>query len=247
MYKKLNLFTTISFAAISVAVLFFVSPSFAQALGVQELGAPDEEGFVTIFNGKDLTGWDANPEIWSVEEGVLIGQSPRGEPYNRQDYIYWAVAEPGDFVLRLRYRLTGTGSNSGIQFRSERRPHWDCYGYQADMEEGPRWTGCLFHHSRGGIVMRGSMGTIRADGTAEMKQFADPEILAKSYTNVGEWNEYEIIAIGSLIVLKINGKVMCIVNDQHERAAKRGIIAFQMHPGPPMKVEFKDVRIKILD
>jgi len=252
MYKNLNPFTIISAAAISVAILFFVSSSFAQALdaqtpGAQALGEPDEEGFVTIFNGKDLTGWDANPEIWSVEDGVLIGQSPRGEPYDRQDYIYWAVAEPGDFVLRLQYRLTGRGANSGIQFRSERRPNWNCYGYQADIEEGPQWTGCLFHHSRGGIVMRGYMGTIRADGTAEMKRFADPARLAQSYTTVGEWNEYEIIAIGSLIVLKINGRVMCIVNDQHERAARSGVIAFQMHPGPPMKVEFKNVRIKILD
>ena len=175
MRKKL-----ISFAAISVAIVFFVNSSFAQTSG-----EPDEEGFVTIFNGVDLTGWDANPEIWSVEDGVLIGQSPRGEPYDRQDYIYWAAAEPGDFVLRLSYRLTGRGSNSGIQFRSERRPNWNCYGYQADMEEGPRWTGCLFHHSRGGIVMRGYMGTIKPDGTAEMKRFADPEMLAKSYTTVG--------------------------------------------------------------
>jgi hypothetical protein len=229
-------------AVMSVTVLFFASHSFAQ-----ELGEPDEEGFVTIFNGKDLTGWDHNPEIWSVENGVMIGQSPRGEPYNKQDYIYWAVSEPADFVLRLKYRLTGKGSNSGVQFRSERRPDWNCYGYQADMEEGSRWTGCLFHHSRGGIVMRGFIGTITEDGKNETKQFADPEKLAEKYTTEGEWNEYEIIAVGSLIVLKINGVVMCIVNDQYKNATKSGVIAFQMHPGPPMKAEFKDVRIKILD
>jgi len=234
MYKKL----------ISVAVLSAIVLCGTVYVSAQE---KDEEGFVTIFNGKDLTGWEANPAIWSVEDGVLIGQSPRGEPYSRQDYIYWAEAEPGDFVLKLRYRLTGRGSNSGVQFRSEKRPNWDCYGYQADMEEPANWTGCLFHHSRGGIVMRGFMGTITADGKNETKQFANPTELAKKYTTVDEWNDYEIIAIGSLIVLKINGELMCIVNDQHERAAKKGIIAFQMHPGPPMKVEFKDVRIKILD
>ena len=235
MYKKL----------IFIAVLFAIVLCGAGCLFAQE--EKDEDGFVTMFNGKDLTGWEANPAIWSVENGVLIGQSPRGEPYDKQDYIYWAKAEPGDFVLKLKYRLTGRGSNSGIQFRSEKRPNWDCYGYQADMEEGPQWTGCLFHHSRGGIVMRGFKGTITLEGKDETKQFADPAELAKKYTTEGKWNEYEISAVGSVITLKINGELMCEVDDRHEKATKKGIIAFQMHPGPPMKIEFKDVKIKILD
>jgi len=225
-------------AVLSVAVVLFAEQSLARE--------KDQAGFVTIFNGKDLTGWEYNPAIWSVENGCLVGQSPEGKPYDKQDYIYWKE-EPADFVLKLKYRLTGEGSNSGVQIRSEKRQNWDCYGYQADMEEAPNWTGCLFHHSRGAVVKRGFIGTITPEGNDETKQFADPTELAKSFTTVGEWNEYEISAIGSLIVLKINGTLMCVVNDQHEKAAKKGIIAFQMHPGPPMKVEFKDVKIKIFD
>ena len=224
-------------AVVSVFVAFLVERSFAQE--------QDKDGFVSIFNGKDLTGWEANPAIWSVENGCLVGQSPEGKPYNKQDYIYWAQEEPADFVLKLKYRLTGKGSNSGVQIRSEKRPDWNCYGYQADMEEGPTHTGCLYHHSRGAVVKRGFIGTVTSDGKDETKQFADPLELANKYTTVGEWNDYEIVAIGSLIVLKINGELMCVVNDHHEKAAQKGIIAFQMHPGPPMKVEIKDVKIKI--
>ena len=228
-------------AAFTATVLFFTGHAYGQE------PEKDKDGFVTIFNGKDLTGWEADPEIWSVEDGCLVGQSPNGEPYNKQNYIYWAKAEPGDFVLKVKYRLTGKGSNSGIQIRSEKRPNWDCFGYQADIEEAPNWTGCLFHHTRGAVVKRGFKGVITVDGTDETKQFADPTELAKKYKTEGDWNEYEISAVGSVITLKINGELMCEVDDRHKEAAKKGIIAFQMHPGPPMKVELKDIRIKIMD
>ena len=230
--------------------LFFAAVVSATLLGgtgflfAQE---KDKDGFVTIFNGKDMTGWDADPEIWSIKDGCLLGQSPKGEPYDKQNYIYWAKAEPADFVLKVKYRLTGKGSNSGIQFRSEKRPNWDCFGYQADIEEGPTHTGCLYHHTRNAIIKRGFVGTITPEGKDETIQFAEPAELAKKYKTEGDWNEYEISAIGSVISLKINGELMCKVDDQYKEAAKKGIIAFQMHPGPPMKIEFKDVKIKILD
>jgi len=227
-------------ALLAIVALCFSVYSFAEE-------KDPEEGFVTIFNGTDFTGWDVNPLVWSVEDGMMVGQRPQHDPEpRRQDYVYWAEAEPSDFILRLKYRLYGEQGNSGIQFRSERRPNWDAYGYQADIEAGPRWTGCLFHHSRGGIVMRGYKGIIHRDGTSELERFADPEELTNHYTNVGEWNEYEISAIGSLITLKINGELMAQVDDRHERAASSGVIAFQMYQ-LPMRIEFKNIRIKVLD
>jgi hypothetical protein len=231
-------------AALSIAVLCGMNVLSAQE---KNNDGKDKDGFVTIFNGKDLTGWEGNPEIWRVEDGCLVGQSPKDKPNNMQNYIYWAKAEPADFVLKVKYRLTGKGSNSGVQIRSEKRPNWDCFGYQADAEEAPNWTGCLFHHTRGAVVKRGFKGTITADGKDETVQFADPAELAKKYKTEGDWNEYEISAVGSVITLKLNGELMCEVDDQHKEATKKGIIAFQMHPGPPMKVELKDVKIKILD
>jgi len=84
------------FAALSFALLLCGAVySFAQERD------RDQDGFVTIFNGKDLTDWEGNPAIWSVEDSILVGQSPEGKPYDKQDYIYWTKAEPGDFILRL--------------------------------------------------------------------------------------------------------------------------------------------------
>ena len=234
MHKNLNIF-----AVLLVSALFTTGHVFAQET--------DQDGFVVIFNGKDLTDWEYNPGIWSVENGCMAGQSPEGKPYDKQDYIYWAKEEPADFVLKVKYRLTGKGANSGVQIRSEKRPNWDCYGYQADIEEGPTHTGCLYHHTRGAVVKRGFKGMITPEGKDETRQFVDPAELAKKYQTEGGWNEYEITAKGSVITLKINGELMCEVDDQHKEATEKGIIAFQMHPGPPMKIEFKDIKIKILD
>ncbi|MGL4943401.1 MAG: 3-keto-disaccharide hydrolase [Thermoguttaceae bacterium] len=204
----------------------------------------DKDGFVTIFNGTDLTDWEGKPGVWTVRDGAIVGEST---PENLCDtnYIYWTAREPGDFHLKLKYRLTGKGANSGIQIRSERRPNWDAFGYQADIDEDMQWSGCLFHHTRGAVVKRGCDDKIATDATVTSKQFAPFESLV-SFIKSDGWNDYEVIADGSVITLMINGELMCRVDDKHPEATKKGIIALQMHTGPPMKVEFKDIKIKPL-
>jgi len=207
--------------------------------------AAEEEGFRPMFNGKDLTGWEGKPGGWWVEDGAITSESTKEKPCVKHHYLYWTGGEPGDFVLRLKYKLVG--GNSGIQFRSERRPNFDTWGYQADMEAGTQWTGCLFQHSRGGVVMRGKRAVIAEDGTRKEEEFASGAELQK-LVKPNDWNDYEIVAEGSKVVLRINGKLMCEVDDRDAKlACRKGIIALQMHPGPPMKVQFKDLRIKILD
>jgi hypothetical protein len=206
-----------------------------------------DDGFVSIFNGKDLTGWEGIQDGWKVENGCIVGESTPEKPCKRSHYLYWTKKEPDNFHLKLTFRMRGNGSNSGIQFRSEKRPNWDTYGYQADVDASLQWTGCLFHHKRSAIVKRGFDSTVDPDGKVHSKQFADPNELIKLY-KPNDWNDYEIIADGSVITLLINGKMMCRVNDRHAvESAKSGIIAFQMHQGPPMKVEFKNIRIKELN
>ena len=208
---------------------------------------PDKDGFVEIFNGKNLDGWEGLEDAWVVEDGVLIGESTPEKPCKASHYLYWAEKEPGDFHLKLTFRLRGKGANSGIQFRSEKRPNWDTFGYQADVDESLEWTGTLFHHTRGAVVKRGFESKVDPDGKAHEKQFADSNEVIKAY-KPGEWNDYEVIANGSVLTLKINGKLMCTVDDRHAtESAKSGVIALQMHQGPPMKVEFKNIRIKLLD
>jgi hypothetical protein len=205
----------------------------------------EQKDFVSIFNGKDLTGWEGIPDGWKVENGCIVGESTPEKPCKRSHYLYYTEKEPDNFHLKLTFRLQGNG-NSGIQFRSEKRPNWDTYGYQADVDASLQWAGCLFHHKRAAVVKRGFDDKIDSDGTVHSHQFADPAELIQFY-KAGDWNDYEVIADESVITLLINGKMMCRVDDRHAtEAASSGMIALQMHQGPPMKVEFKNIQLKLL-
>lgn len=218
--------------------------------------AEDETGFQPIFNGKDLTGWEGRPGWWYVEDGAITAHSSPDKPGDKTHYLMWRGGKPSDFELRLEYRLVGTGANSGIQFRSCEVPDWDTSGYQADMETGEQWTGCLFEHTRGGIAMRGEKVFIDKDGKKTILPLDDTpgatvaklsaELLKK--VKKDGWNAYTIRAKGSEITLSINGVKMTQVTDlQDGLAARSGIIALQMHQGPPMKVQFRNLRLKTLD
>ncbi|MDR1958390.1 MAG: DUF1080 domain-containing protein [Planctomycetaceae bacterium] len=219
---------------------------FAASLSASDFSKPDKEGFVSIFNGADLTGWEGGPDAWRVEDGVIIGESTPEKPCKKTHYLYWTEKEPDNFHLKLTFRLRGESANSGIQFRSEKRPNWDTFGYQADVDQSLQWTGCLFHHTRGAVVQRGFDNKIAPDGKVEVHQIADGKKLVEVY-KPNDWNEYEVIADGSVLTLIINGKQMCRVDDRHAtESAQSGVLALQMHQGAPMKVEFKDIRIKLL-
>jgi hypothetical protein len=229
--------------------------------------AESEEGFVPMFNGKDLTGWEGKPGWWHVEDGALTAESTPDKPCTQCNYLMWRGGKPGDFEMGADYRLLGPAANSGIQFRSRELPDWDTSGYQADMEAGDQWTGCLFEHTRGGVAMRGEKVLIDQDGKKKTTFLGDPQkLLDKAAFNAAsagkpgrgaellkhvkknDWNSYRVIARGPEITLEINGVIMCQVTDnQAGLAARSGVIALQMHPGPPMKVQFRNLRIKILD
>jgi hypothetical protein len=238
----------------------------ATILTLSSPAAEIESGFVSMFNGKDLTGWEGLPGAWGVVDGAITAESTPEKPCKQAHYLMWRGGKPGDFELRTDFRLQGPGGNSGIQFRSRELPNWDTSGYQADMENGDQWTGCLFEHTRGGVAMRGEKVIINKDGKKTVSPVAVPgkvqELIGGngapggklslsasllSQVKKGDWNSYTIIARGPEITLKINDVIMCQVTDQQTgMAAKDGVIALQMHPGPPMKVQFKNLRIKLL-
>ena len=209
-------------------------------------GAPAaEEGFVPMFNAKDLSGWDGKEGGWWVEDGALTSESTAEKPCVKHHYLFWETDQPANFIMRFRYRLIG--GNSGVQIRSKKLDAYDAWGYQADMEAAGQWTGCLFQHDREAVVKRGFTAVIAADGSRQDTPFADPDTL-KGFIKDGEWNDYEVSAIGPKITLRINGRLMCEVEDNDAKmACQKGYIALQMHPGPPMKVQFKDLRIKTMD
>lgn len=204
--------------------------------------AAEEPGFVSMFDGETLDGWSGKPGGWWVEDGALTSESTKKKPCEKHHYLFWEEDEPGDFILRFEYRVVG--GNSGVQIRSEKRPDYDAWGYQADIEAGEQWTGCLFQHDRGAVVERGNKAVIGAEGSRTDEAFAKPEDL-QALIKQEDWNTYEVEAKGSVITLRINGHLMCTVDDRDEKLSRRkGFIALQMHPGPPMKVQFKNLRIK---
>lgn len=204
--------------------------------------APVEEGFTSMFNGRDLAGWEGRPGWWRVENGAIVSQSTPEKPCDRAHYLMWRGGRPGDFDLRLEYRLVG--GNSGIQFRSRELPDWDTSGYQADMEDADQWSGCLFEHTRGGVSMRGERTVIDPDGTRHVTPLGDSKVLLTK-VRMKDWNSYRIEARGPEITLWINDVMMCqVVDNQTGVAARDGVIALQMHPGPPMKAEFRNLRLR---
>ncbi len=204
-----------------------------------------EEDFTPIFNGRDLNGWEGRPGWWEVRDGVIVCESTADKP-SPTHYLYWRGGTPADFDLRAQYRITGAGGNSGIHIRSQARPDFDIYGYQADFDTNHAYTGCLYEHARGLIARRGERVHIDADGQRTVTRFASEAELRKAFHD-NDWNEYRILAKGPRISLWINGVLMCEVEDhQEDHAQLEGHIALQMHEGPPMRVEFKNIRIKEL-
>lgn len=207
----------------------------------------DEKEFTSIFNGKDLSGWEGEPGYWTVEDGAVTGTTTAEKPLDHASYLYWRGGEPADFVLRASYRFTTPKGNSGVNFRSRRLPNWDIRGYQADLEAGPNYSGILYEcNGREIVARRGEKIEIDEDGTRKTSVFADAAELQKTIKTDG-WNEYEIAARGPEIILKINGvTTVHVVDRQRDKAAAKGIISLQVHPGPPMRVQFKNIRLKLL-
>ena len=204
-----------------------------------------EEGFKPIFNGKDLGGWDGKPGAWRVEDGALTAESTPQNPCVAAHYLVWRGGQPSDFELRADFRLSGAG-NSGIQLRSRALPNWDTSGYQADMSGDGALVGFVYEHTRGLIAGRGERVSIGPDGRREVQPLGDAAELLQHYRKEA-WNAYRIVCRGPEIALFINGVLMCQFTDlDPKQAASQGVIALQMHPGPPMKIQFRNIRLKEL-
>ncbi|RPI23453.1 MAG: DUF1080 domain-containing protein [Acidobacteria bacterium] len=218
-----------------------------QAAG-QAPGAPP--GFVSIFNGKDLSGWDGDPKLWAVKDGAIVGQTSSESPIGDNTFLIWTAGTVQDFELRVRFRLTN--HNSGIQYRSRdlglaagKRENWTVGGYQADMDEANRYTGILYEERGRGIIANvGQKVTVKAGGEKAAEQAVDPQSVRAAITT-GAWNDYVIVCRGNRITHRINGLITADVTDEeNDKRALEGILAFQLHKGPAMKVEFKEILLK---
>lgn len=217
--------------------------------------AADEPGFQPIFNGKDLTGWEGNLKLWSVKDGAITGQTTAENPTKGNTFLVWKDGTVSDFELRCSYRLIPGDakgfSNSGIQYRSKviDPVEWVVGGYQADMEAGPNYSGILYEErmSRGIMAERGQKVIWDKDGKKQVVgTLGDPASIGAAIKK-NDWNEYVIIAKGNHLQHFINGVQTIDVTDETEsKRATSGVIALQVHAGPPMMAQFKNIRIKKL-
>jgi len=210
----------------------------------EEKAATSEEGFTPVFNGKDLSGWETKGcPWWKVVDGVLTAESTAATPLATNNHLIWKGGTPGDFEFRAEFRLSKS-ANSGVQLRSEAVIDRDT-GYQADMNGGGNYVGFIYHPKMHLIGGRGEKVTLAADGKKESQRFADSAELQKLY-KMEDWNSYRIICKGPSITLYLNGVLTTQVVDLRPDTPRQGVITLQLHKGTPMKIEYRNIRIKEL-
>ncbi len=202
--------------------------------------------FHPIFNGRDLTGWDGHPGFWSVEKGVLTGQTSGLTVWN--SFLIWRGGTLRDFDLKLRFRLLN--GNSGVQYRSREIGRWTVAGYQAEIANEPAKAGFLYEErGRKFLALVGQSISVAPGGHINLVRSLGEraDYLRWPYYRATEWNNYEIIGLGHYTAHYLNGfPTMELVDDENERAARSGCLALQLHAGLPMTVEFRDILLKNL-
>jgi putative heme-binding domain-containing protein len=170
-----------------------------------------------LFNGRDLTGWQGDTKLWSVENGELVGRTPG------LDHNEWIKSDllVGDFKLSVEVKLVDNKGNSGIQFRSEALSNGEVKGYQADIGAG--WWGKLYEEHGRALLWKKS---------------------GEKHVKPGDWNTYEVEAVGSKIRTSINGQP-CVELDDPD-GAQRGILALQLHSGGATEVRYRNFRVEVL-
>ncbi len=240
-----NIVKALAAFALAAAALTLTPGLFAQ-----------EEGFKSLFNGKDLTGWEGRKNHWSVQDGAITGITTAENPAKGNNFL---IAKSGtadlivdDFELRFSYKFTGPWGNSGVQYRSKDKGNYVVNGYQADFEVGPNFSGILYEEGgRGILCQRGNKVVVREGerGKAMIQvvgRVGDSKAI-QAAIKTNDWNDYVVIAKGNHLQHFINGMQTADVTDeQPSKAAKSGILALQIHQGQPMKIQFKNIRIKSL-
>ncbi|MDB6171012.1 MAG: rane-bound dehydrogenase domain protein [Chthoniobacteraceae bacterium] len=204
--------------------------------------------FKSLFNGTDLTGWDGDPRYWKVAEGVIRGESTFKALPLSNTFLLWRDGILKDFELRLKFRISS--GNSGIQYRSRDLGNWTVAGYQAEIENKQGKVGLLYEEKGrkflanvGERVEMGSGGERRVLSRIASKE----ELIGKGYYKEKEWNDYTIIARGNHLEQWLNGiKIIELTDNDTAHRALDGILALQIHAGPPMRVEFKNIFLRTL-
>jgi hypothetical protein len=208
--------------------------------------AGDEAGFKPLFDGKSLNGWEGDPKYWRMEEGILVGEVTPETLLQSNTFIIWRGGAPKDFELKVDYRITAAG-NSGINYRSVMVPNmqYALRGYQCDIDGRNAYTGNNYEE-RGRLFLglRGQMThVVGGRKPIVLSSLGDNKELGAFVTT--DWNSVHLTVRGNQSIHSINGHVMCIVvDDDAPNRASEGLLGVQVHVGPPMKVEYRNFRLK---
>ncbi len=241
-------------AWITLALMVAAGMAVAAEAEIEGFGPPDEDGFIPIFNGKDLTNWDGIPELWSVKDGAIHGghEGRRGNTF-----CIWRGGLIGDCEFKVTFRINN--GNSGIQYRSVDCGNHVVSGYQAEVQNKKGKVGFLYgERGRGWLVSVGEKVVIDENGKKKVVgKLGDKMELTKDYKMKG-WNTYRIVCDGNHIQHFLNGVQTIDLVDNYldapeaekpnlKKGRLKGVLALQLHGGGPMWVEFKDIKIKPLE
>ena len=243
----------------SLARVLILAASASPALCAMPIACGTADvGFQILFNGKDLSGWDGPRMIWSVQDGAITGRTTEQNQLNENAFLVWQGGALANFELRASFRLVANNdknfANSGIYYRSRVDAlSKQVLGYQGDMDASlPEYLGALYEDDRGTIAKCGqrvralrSNGKPKIEVTGATTSAADTSRLFSELV-AGHWLTYVIIAEGNHIRHYVNGILTADVTDEDDTAAMSGVIALQVHHGPAMVVQFKNIQIKVL-
>jgi Domain of Unknown Function (DUF1080) len=213
----------------------------------------DEPGFRPIFDGKTLDGWAGDPKYWRVEDGALVGEITPETIIKSNTFVIWKGGAPADFELKADYRIT-SGGNSGINYRSVVVPDavtpsnkFAMRGYQFDIDGANRYTGQNYEEKgRLFLTLRGQVThVLGGQKPIILSAIGDSAALAEFITK--DWNAIHMIIRGNTLIHMLNGHLMSVViDDDAAGRMMKGEIGVQVHVGPPMKVEYRNFRLKEL-
>ncbi len=223
--------------------------------------AADEVGFKSLFNGRDLTGWEGRPDVFSVKDGLLHAETTAAAPLKKNTFLAYTAQPFDDFELRFDFRVVG--GNSGMQYRSERLPDDVMKGYQSDFENQNRYTGMFFEENgRMFMAYPGEYVTVKPLGALTPEEASKKNkprarldkvkfaTTAEVFNHVKDptgWHSMTIIARGNTFVHILDGRVMAVAVDEDAvNFRKTGLLGIQVHQGPPMTIDLKNIRIREL-
>ncbi len=209
-----------------------------------------EDGFEPIFDGT-LKNWEGDLVYWRAEKGMLVGEVKPDTLLKRNSFIIWRGGELADFELKLEYRVSDQG-NSGINYRSIQVPDpetkWAMQGYQADIDGQDQWSGQNYEErGRTFLAYRGESVILKPGQKPEIAKALGTREQLQKLVKKNDWNEVHLVIKGNLLQHFTNGTLMSEVRDEDpEKRKASGLLGVQVHVGPPMKIEFRNIRVKKL-